>query len=206
MPDESQSRVCDSQAGGLPGNNLEGDGHWLAGYTRSHYEHKVRNFYQQRGWEVFLPTYRSWRRWSDRRKLLDLPLFPSYVFVRLREADRYRAVQAPGFLWFVTQDHRPAIVNGQELQAIRQALASGLQYDPMPTLHLGDEVEIIDGPMRGAHGRLIRKEKNAVALLVSAINGGVRITFPDASWIRALKKTHAITSPGLRWQPTSSQV
>ena len=206
MPDASQSGVCDSQAGGLPGNRFEGDGHWLAGYTRSHYEHKVRDFYQQRGWEVFLPTYRSWRRWSDRRKLLDLPLFPSYVFVRLREADRYRAVQAPGFLWFVTQDHRPAIVKAHEIAAIQQLLASGLQFDPLPTVHLGDEVEIVDGPMRGTQGRLIRKEQNAVALLVSAINGGVRIMFPDASWIRTLKKAPAITSPGLRWQPTSSQV
>ena len=155
---------------------------------------------------MFLPTYRSWRRWSDRRKLLDLPLFPSYVFVRLREADRYRAVQAPGFLWFVTQDHRPAIVKAHEIAAIQQLLASGLQFDPLPTVHLGDEVEIVDGPMRGTQGRLIRKEQNAVALLVSAINGGVRIMFPDASWIRTLKKAPAITSPGLRWQPTSSQV
>ena len=100
----------------------------------------------------------------------------------------------------MTQDHRPAIVNGQELQAIRQALASGLQYDPMPTLHLGDEVEIIDGPMRGTCGRLIRKELNAVALMVSAINGGVKITLPDATLIRPLgqlrKKTYpAITLP-----------
>ena len=158
----------------------------LIPHFRSHYEHKVRDYYQQRGWEVFLPTYRSWRRWSDRRKLLDLPLFPSYVFVRLREADRYRAVQAPGFLWFVTQEGQPAIVDHQELQAIRLALNSGLQYDPLPTLHLGDEVEIIEGSMRGTRGRLIRKEQNAVALVVNAITGGIKISLPDVTWIKLL--------------------
>lgn len=184
----------------MPNECPSTDGLWLAGYTRSHYEHKVRDFYQQRGWEVFLPTYRSWRRWSDRRKLLDLPLFPSYVFVRLRESDRYRAVQAPGFLWFVTQDHRPAVVHEHEIASIRQLLASGLQFDPLPTVHLGDEVEIIDGPMRGAYGRLVRKEKNSVALIVSAINGGVKITLPDATWIRPL---HRNPQPALEFSSQS---
>ena len=165
--------------------------HWLAGYTRAHYEHKVRDYYLQRGWEVFLPAYRSWRQWSDRRKQLDLPLFPSYVFVRLREADYFRAVQAPGFLWFVTQQRKPVVVDPDELQAIRSLLASGLQVDPLPHVQLGDEVVIMRGPLRGISGRLIRKELQAVALTVSAINGGVRVTLPDVTWIQPLSGMHS---------------
>ncbi len=168
---------------------------WLAAYTRPKHECRVREYCQDRNIEAFLPTFRSWRRWSDRRKLLDLPLFPSYVFIRVDEEQRRRAVQAPGFLWFVHQQGYPVRVDEAELEAVRQLLNSGLQYDPLPEAQLGDEIEIMRGPLQGQIGRLVRKQQNAIALLVSAINGGVRITLPDASWVRLLR--HRYSRPKL---------
>lgn len=159
---------------------------WLAAYTRPRHEQKVGDFFRQREWEVFWPTVRARRQWSDRAKEITAPLFPSYVFVRLNEQERRRAVQAPGFLWFVRNGRGPAPVAADELAAIERLLASGWRFDPLPEARLGDEVEIVAGAMRGCRGRLVRKDLGAIALLVSAISCGLRVTVPDPSWIRVL--------------------
>ncbi len=143
--------------------------------------------------ESFLPLYRSWRHWSDRRVQLDLPLFPSYVFLRATVEQRRQAVMAPGFLSFVRTSEGPVSVAATELQAIRKALDSGLQFDPMPEAQLGAPVEVVRGPLRGCRGFLLRKDEQAIALLVTAIAGGVRLALPDASWIRVL--AHRRKSP-----------
>lgn len=167
-------------------NTAAGEAAWFAAYTRPRHEHKVESYFRQREWEVFWPTVRSRRQWSDRAKTVAAPLFPSYVFVRLTEVERRRAVQAPGFLWFVRNDRGPAPVAAEELAAIERLLASGWHFDPLPAVRLGDEVEIVAGALRGCRGRLVRKDTGAIALVVSAINGGLRVTVPDPAWLRVL--------------------
>lgn len=175
-----------------------GSASWLAAYTRPRHEQKVEDFFRQRDWEVFWPTVRARRQWSDRAKEIAAPLFPSYVFVRLNEQERRRAVQAPGFLWFVRNARGPAPVAAEELAAIERLLASGWRFDPLPEARLGDEVEIVAGALRGCRGRLVRKDLGAIALLVSAINCGLRVTVPDPSWIRVLPQS--LPSGGARPQ------
>lgn len=160
----------------------------MAAYTRSRHEEKVKQHCEQRGIEVFLPTRQSWRRWSDRKKLLHLPLFPSYVFIRADEVERRRAVQAPGFLWYVHDVRGPLRVDGGELAAIRRLLASGLEFDPLPGAEVGDEVEILSGVMRGCRGWLLRKQHGAIALTVSAINGSVRLVLSDANAVAVVRR------------------
>ena len=179
--DEVDESACDSQAGGVANGATEPS--WLAAYTRPRHEERVKQFCEERGIEVFLPTHRSWRRWSDRKKLLSLPLFPSYVFVRADGAQRQRAVQAPGFLWFVHNRTGPVLVAADELGAIRRLMASGMEYDPLPGVQVGDEVEVVAGALRGCRGRLLRKDGSAIALFVTGINGGIRVSLPDPSWV-----------------------
>lgn len=195
MVEESR---CDSQAGGVSFDGTEG-APWLAAYTRPRHEEKVKEYCQQRGIEVFLPTHQSWRRWSDRKKLLHLPLFPSYVFMKVDEEERRRAVQAPGFLWYVHTSSGPVRVDESELDGIRRLLASGLEFDPLPGVQPGDGVEIVSGALRGCRGRLLRKDPSAVVLFVSAINGAVRIVLPDAAGIRPIASApvRAWTVPAL---------
>jgi hypothetical protein len=100
-------------------------------------------------------------------------------------------VQAPGLLWFVHNRLGPVVVDPAELDAIRVLLASGLEYDPMPHVNIGDEVEVVAGPMRGCHGHLVRKDPQSIAFVVSAINGCVRVSMPDASWITPVPKPRA---------------
>lgn len=161
---------------------------WLAAYTRPRCEERVRRYCDDRGIETFLPTHQSWRRWSDRKKLLHLPLFPSYVFVRPDESQRPRANQAPGFLWFVHDRRGPVHVAETELAALRRVLASGLEFDPLPDARVGDEVEIVQGVLRGCRGLLLCKDTRALVLCVSGIHGGVRVQLPDPRWVRRLPR------------------
>ncbi len=120
--------------------------------------------------------------------LLDLPLFPSYVFVRPRLDQRLRMLQAPGLLWLVHDRSGPVRMDAEELDAIRVLLASGLEYDPLPELALGDEAEITRGALRGCHGRLLRKQPGAIVLMVSAVGGAVRVRLDDCSWVTTARR------------------
>src|SRR6185437_7101964 len=85
---------------------------WFAAYTHARHEKKVAQQLEQRGIENFLPLFRSVRRWKDRRKELDLVLFPGYVFVRLALREKLRVLQLPGVLSFVTFNGQPTPLSG----------------------------------------------------------------------------------------------
>src|ERR1700693_3236672 len=85
-----------------------GSCHWYAAYTCTHHEKRVAQQLDERQVENFLPLYRSVRRWKDRRKELQLALFPSYVFVRMDIRDRLRVLQLPGIVNFVSFGGAPA--------------------------------------------------------------------------------------------------
>lgn len=190
---------CDSQAGGAT-VDAESGLPWLAAYTRPRHEEKVRQYCEERGIETFLPCRRIMKRWSDRRKEIHQPLFPSYVFLQLDEEHRRRAVQAPGFLWFVRTQNGPTKVDPWELWNLRVALANGLDCDPLPGARPGDPVEITAGPLRGCRGHLERKDAAAIVLLVTAINGTVRVRLPDGATLRSLSPSPARSvSTSARW-------
>mgnify|MGYP001404502165 CR=1 FL=1 len=183
---------CESQAGGLPNRGKP----WLAAYTRPRHEQKVLRYWQSFGFDAFLPTYKSWRNWSDRRKVLQLPLFPGYVFVRITEEERQSAVQAPGLLWFVHNARKILSIDEQELHAIRRLLDSGFEYGPLASVSVGDEVEIVSGAMTGQRGCLLSKDPGSIVLRISAINGFVRVKVPDPSWLAPVAR-HRVRSPAL---------
>ncbi|MGH9471722.1 MAG: transcription termination/antitermination protein NusG [Terriglobales bacterium] len=184
VPDSS----CESEAGCVADAPADSTAWWVA-YTKPRHEERVRQYWDRCSLETYLPRYQSWRVWSDRRVVIQLPLFPRYVFVRLARPQSGCAVQAPGFLGFVRNAMGPVEVHPHELYAIRDLLASGLQWDPLPNVEVGDEVEITNGALRGCRGKLLRKDRCEIALVVGAINGGVRIKVPDPSWLAPVLPT-----------------
>ncbi len=192
MPGNRSTHCMDAKAKTSPsvapsGQQMPAPGtRWLAIYTKPRFEQRVANYCSERGCRIFLPTYQSWRQWSDRRKLLRLPLFPSYVFANVNAEEQRRVMQAPGFLWFVKSRQGLVEVDAEELHAVERLLESGLSFDPLPEVHVGDEVEITSGALKGCHARLLLKEPGAMALVVTAIQSGVRVRLPDPSWVRKL--------------------
>ena len=133
--------------------------HWYAITVRPRHEKVVTHHLKHRGLNYFLPTYRSMRRWKDRRKELDMALFPGYVFVNLNLRDRLGVLQAPGVVQFVTFQGRPAAVPDPEIRALEAGLSAGLRPRPHPYLCQGKKVRVRSGPLADAKGIMIRRKE-----------------------------------------------
>jgi len=139
---------------------------WWALYTRHQHEKTVAEMLSTKGFEVFLPLHDSMRRWKDRQKLLSLPLFPGYVFVRGSLDRRLQVVTTPGVHMILSSGEQIAVVPEEEIQAIRRAVEGPWRVEPHPFLKCGERVRVTRGSLEGVEGILVRK-KNLYRLVLS---------------------------------------
>lgn len=132
---------------------------WYALYTCPRHEKCVAQQIEQRSISCFLPLYRSMRRWKDRRKELELALFPGYVFVRLALQDRFRVLQLPSAVRLVSFNGQPAVLPEAEIDQLRHRLAHGGCMEPHPYLRVGRRVRVCGGPMQGLEGIIVRRKE-----------------------------------------------
>lgn len=132
---------------------------WHALYTRHQHEKAVAQALSGKGFEVFLPQYRTVHRWKDRQKELLLPLFPNYVFMHGGLERMLTLVTTPGLHSIVGWGGRPANIPSQEVEAVRRLVESASQVEPHPFLKCGDRVRITSGPLEGIAGILVRKTR-----------------------------------------------
>jgi transcription antitermination factor NusG len=140
-----------------------------------------------KGYEEFLPLYRSRRRWSDRIKELELPLFPGYLFCRFDASDRLMPIlTTPGVIRIVGIGKTPAPVDDDEIEAIRVILRSGLAAQPWPLLHVGSKVYIEAGPLAGLEGIITNTDKvYRLIVSVSLLQRSVAVEI-DREWARPI--------------------
>jgi len=131
---------------------------WYALYTCPRHEKSVAHQIKQRSIACFLPLYRSVRRWKDRRKMLELALFPGYVFVQMAVQDRLRVLQLPSAVRLVSFNGQPAILPDAEIDGLRQRLSRGVCVEPHPYLRVGRRVRVCGGPMQGLEGIIVRRK------------------------------------------------
>jgi transcription antitermination factor NusG len=145
---------------------LEGDSCWWVLYTRHQHEKVVAEMLALKGLEVFLPLYESVRRWKDRRKILSLPLFPCYVFVRGAVSRRLRVLTTPGVHMILGNGERAAIILNGEIESIRRSVEGSFRVEPHPFLKCGERVRVTRGTLAGVEGILVRK-KSLYRLILS---------------------------------------
>lgn len=139
---------------------------WCAVYTRHQHEKTVSEMLEAKGFEVFLPLYDSTRRWKDRCKVLSLPLFPCYVFIRGALERRLPVLTTPGVHMIISRGERVATVPDTEIDAIRRTVRGQCRVEPHPFLRCGERVRVIRGSLEGVEGILTRK-KNLYRLVLS---------------------------------------
>ena len=139
---------------------------WWALYTRHQHEKAVADILAAKGFDVFLPQYKSVRTWKDRKKILSLPLFPCYVFVCGGLDRRLQVITTPGVHSILCRGERVATIPETEIEAIRRTVAGNLRAEPHPFLRCGDRVRVIRGSLEGVVGILMRK-KNLCRLILS---------------------------------------
>jgi len=141
---------------------------WYVLYTRPRHEKQVHQELCNNGLDAFLPTFKVRRRWSDRYKIVEEPLFKNYVFVNLDDFTRHSAatLRRYGAVSFVMFDGKPAPIPQLEIDAIRRLVDSELPYNLHPYLKVGRKVRVRLGPLQCCEGILIRK-KNIARLVLS---------------------------------------
>ncbi|HVN94198.1 MAG TPA: UpxY family transcription antiterminator [Terracidiphilus sp.] len=139
---------------------------WWAVYTRHQHEKVVADTLTAKGFETFLPLYDSTRRWKDRSKVLSLPLFPCYVFVRGGIDRKLQVVTTPGIHMILYRGEQVAMIPDEEIAAIQKAVDGSLKVEPHPFLKCGMRVRVVRGPLEGVEGILTRK-KNLLRLVLS---------------------------------------
>ena len=154
---------------------------WYAAYTCARHEKVVARQLHERQIDCFLPLYRIERRWKDRRKELDMALFPGYVFVHLVLKDRLRVLQLPSVVRLVSFNGSPAELPESEIQALRSGLANGVYVRTHPYLKAGRRVRVVHGSLSGAQGILVRRKDNCrLVISIDAIMRSVALEIDEA--------------------------
>jgi len=138
---------------------------WFAVYTTPRHEKHVSEILAERQIETFLPLYRANRQWKKSSPVvLDLPLFPTYVFVRIERKSRGVILGTPGVLSIVGSSKEAWPLPDLEIDALRSGLLER-KIEPHPYLIMGERVRIMAGVMAGVEGVLVRKKSDLRVVL-----------------------------------------
>ena len=149
---------------------------WFVVQVAPQSEIRVASFLEHKGYQPFAPTYLSRKRWSDRIKTLEKPLFPGYVFVQIALRDKLQVLKVPGVVQLISFNGRPAALPDAEIEALRSGLARSVATEPHPYLVVGKKVRVHHGPFAGVEGILIRrKDKFRVVLSIHLIQRSVAV-------------------------------
>ena len=160
---------------------------WYALYTKPRWEKKVNKALEQKGIEAYCPLNRVKRKWSDRMKIVEEPLFKSYVFVRVEENERTEVRYVDGVLNFVYWNGKPAIVRDDEIIEIKKFLND---YENVEVKNIdmrpADEVVINAGVMVGATGRVLRVlGNNVVEVRIESLGFALTAKFEKKNLLKA---------------------
>lgn len=154
-------------------------------WTESRAEKKVEARIAALGLSPWLPTVKERHRWSDRWKEVVCPLFPGYLFARVRSVEWHKVLRTPGVLTVVKREGRPALLSDEFVKSLREAVeregatlervSEPVDYRP------GDEVIVQEGVLKGVRG-VIRERRNGRQLViwVTEIGRGIAITIGSA--------------------------
>ena len=161
---------------------------WYALQVRSRKEGYVASQIQGQGFECYLPTYKSVRKWSDRTKEVEQPLFPGYLFCRFEFQNRRPVVTTPGVLQIVGYGRTAASVSHEEIQALQLAVASEMPKQPWPYLEVGQRVRVNYGTLSGLEGILVSvKGNHRVVLSVTLLQRSVAMEV-ETSWLSVVEE------------------
>lgn len=160
---------------------------WFALSVKPRHEKSTATALRSKGYEEFVPLYRSQRRWSDRVKELELPLFTGYVFCQFDVRFRLPILTTPGVMRIVGVGREPSAVPDSEIDALMSVARSGLPVEPWPFLQPGCPIRIEDGPLRGIEGTLLEiRQKERLVLSVGLLRRSIAVEV-DRRWVRPLQ-------------------
>jgi transcription antitermination factor NusG len=160
---------------------------WYALQVRPRFEKQVAQSIGAKGINTLLPMYLARRRWSDRTKELELPLFDGYVFCQVDLEVRLPVLITPGVMRFVGVGKIPIPIDSLEIEAIQRTVQSGLAAKPWPFMKAGDRVRVDGGPLRNLEGILMRTAgDDHVVLSVTLLQRSMAIRM-ERAWLTPIR-------------------
>lgn len=152
---------------------------WLAIYTRPRWEKKVNQLLIEKGLESYCPLNKVRRKWSDRVKLIEEPLFKSYVFVKVSDDDRSNVRMTAGAINFVYWDGKPAVIKEKEIKAIRRFLNEyeNVQAIPMD-LKVNQRVRVTNGTLMDHEGKVLDVRHKTAKIAIDSL-GYILVAYFD---------------------------
>jgi len=129
---------------------------WMVIYTKSRQEKKVAGYLNEKGITTYLPTVKTLKQWSDRKKKVEEVLFKSYVFVNLTNKEYYEALKTPGVVKYVSFEGKAASIADNQMELIKKTIENKLEFELSTDYFAkGRVVEINSGPLKGANGEIV---------------------------------------------------
>ena len=151
---------------------------WLVIYTKPRNEKKVAERLEQEGFEAYCPLIQTMRQWSDRKKKVSVPMFPSYVFVHISEKERLEIVKVPGVMNFIFWQGRPAIVRDEEIESVRHIEEKGQNVEVSALqVEKGQLITIPSGPLKGQKGVVDKIDKKTMLIYIEQLGCQVRFRY-----------------------------
>jgi len=160
-----------------PGNTA-----WFALSVVPRKEKAAAQSLRAKGYDDFLPMYKVRKRWSDRVKEIDNPLFPGYVFARFDPMVRLPVLKIPSVMSVVSLGREPEPIPEVEIDSLRRVCEAGLETIPYPFLKAGAKLRINEGPLAGVEGILLEAKQSQLILSVTLLQRSVAVTV-DSEWI-----------------------
>jgi transcription antitermination factor NusG len=143
---------------------------WLAVYSRPRWEKKINQLLLEKGLESYCPLNKVRRKWSDRIKVVEEPLFKSYVFVKISDDDRTTVRMTPGVINFVYWEGKPAVIRDKEINAIKRFLNEyeNVELKAM-NLRVDQRVKITTGPLMDREGQVMSLNRKIAKVAIDSL-------------------------------------
>ncbi|MBL7732623.1 MAG: UpxY family transcription antiterminator [Chitinophagaceae bacterium] len=143
---------------------------WLAVYTRPRWEKKVFQLLAEKGFEAYCPLNKVRRKWSDRVKVVQEPLFKSYVFVRIGDKERSSVRLISGTINFVYWNGKPAVIKEKEISAIKRFLDEHENVEVRQTpLKVNERVRVTNGTLMDQEGKVLAIRRKTVQVAIDSL-------------------------------------
>ncbi|MBI2485757.1 MAG: UpxY family transcription antiterminator [Deltaproteobacteria bacterium] len=133
---------------------------WYSVYTMVRHEKAANLALAEKDIETFLPLREVLSRWKDRKKRIQIPLFPGYLFVNIHLKDMWDVLNRRNVVRILGVQGIPIPVPVEQINAIKRLLESDLRYDPYPYFAEGKEVIVVNGPLQGVRGKILEVRGN----------------------------------------------
>jgi transcriptional antiterminator RfaH len=130
---------------------------WYVAYTYPKFERKVRETLTRKNINAYLPLQKVTRQWSDRKKRIEVPIFPNYIFVNVLYNERFDILNVPGVVRFVTFGGSLAVISNEEIDSIQKLVTGNAEVELTTDFKEGDLVKMVTGPFAGLKGLLYER-------------------------------------------------